>query len=375
MLLKNKARRTVLVVAWAIAVLTYSPAAIAQTTNSSTGGHLIIIDFPGARQTIPVGINGAGQVTGYYVDAKLEQHGFIRNADGTFTSFDVPIAVIGDYEGTNPIDINLEGAVTGSFSIGNESTSAFYRYPSGNLVVFDVPGAQHAPGTGTASTGINAAGDAIGYFTDATLTTRGFIRHHDGSTETFSEPEASLGDYVGTNPRAINAAGTAIGYFSDPNRNTHGFLRSADGSYLAFDVPGSITGPLGTTPQKINAAGAIVGDYFVSGGASCPNNVSRGFVRYPDGAFATFAAGNPSLGCLNTYVEGINNQEVIVGYDQDANYIYHAFIRAADGTVTILNGPSGGPGSYAYDINEAGQVIGSYFLDTGVSHAFLWTPF
>ena len=48
-------------------------------------------DAPGAvRATIPLGINQTGAITGYYLDARGASHGFLRIADGAFTTFDAP---------------------------------------------------------------------------------------------------------------------------------------------------------------------------------------------------------------------------------------------------------------------------------------------
>src|SRR6266481_1203338 len=40
----------------------------------------------------PAGINPAGAITGFYVDASSVQHGFVRSSQGTFTTFDVQSA-------------------------------------------------------------------------------------------------------------------------------------------------------------------------------------------------------------------------------------------------------------------------------------------
>src|SRR5438132_8641602 len=46
---------------------------------------ITIFDAPGSTRTYPLSINPGGQITGFY-----DGHGFVRDASGTFTRFDVP---------------------------------------------------------------------------------------------------------------------------------------------------------------------------------------------------------------------------------------------------------------------------------------------
>ncbi|HYM90357.1 MAG TPA: hypothetical protein VEW91_01840, partial [bacterium] len=48
------------------------------------------IDAPGAARTAALGINGAGQIVGHFMDAGGKFHGYLRTAGGTFTTFDAP---------------------------------------------------------------------------------------------------------------------------------------------------------------------------------------------------------------------------------------------------------------------------------------------
>jgi hypothetical protein len=62
-----------------------------------------------------VSINPAGAITGSYRDASFVNHGFLRAADGSFTSFDPPGSIL-----TQPNSINQAGAITGTyFTPGN----------------------------------------------------------------------------------------------------------------------------------------------------------------------------------------------------------------------------------------------------------------
>jgi hypothetical protein len=53
-------------------------------------------------------INPSDTVTGLYADANLALHGFLRAADGTITTFDVPGAGTSFFQGTQPLGINPE---------------------------------------------------------------------------------------------------------------------------------------------------------------------------------------------------------------------------------------------------------------------------
>ena len=54
----------------------------------------------------------------------------------------------------------------------------------------------------------------------------------------------------------------------------------------------------------------------------------------------------------------------------------HGFVRAKDGTVTLLDAPGAGTGfvegTLAWSINPAGQVAGFYSDANRVNHGFLW---
>src|SRR5437667_12791356 len=60
-------------------------------------------DPPGSTRTRPASINNAGAVTGYYLDSRGIEHGFIRDASGLITSFD-------------PLEIRPETGVSGRIS-------------------------------------------------------------------------------------------------------------------------------------------------------------------------------------------------------------------------------------------------------------------
>jgi uncharacterized membrane protein len=98
------------------------------TTHSlilAADGTYTIFDPPqsGAHSSFAEGINDSGVVVGEYRDANLVRHGYLREADGTFISFDDPNAaqlpLSGANIGTSPRRINASGVVTGYYSDAN----------------------------------------------------------------------------------------------------------------------------------------------------------------------------------------------------------------------------------------------------------------
>jgi probable HAF family extracellular repeat protein len=84
-----------------------------------------IFDPPqsGAHSSLAEAINDSGTVVGTYRDANLVRHGYLRQPDGTFVSFDDPNAAqlplsITDL-GTNPRGINANGTVVGFYADAN----------------------------------------------------------------------------------------------------------------------------------------------------------------------------------------------------------------------------------------------------------------
>jgi chitodextrinase len=69
---------------------------------------ITVFDVPNAVGTFASAIGTDGSVTGYWLDASYNYHGFVRAPDGTFTTFDPKGSV-----STLPYGINGKGVVTG----------------------------------------------------------------------------------------------------------------------------------------------------------------------------------------------------------------------------------------------------------------------
>ncbi len=138
----------------------------------------------------------------------------------------------------------------------------------------------------------------------------------------------------------INASGQIVGNFRDASGFDHGFLYSG-GTYTVIDMPGNVGS---TRIGGINDAGTIVGSAYDYGN---PNS----FI-YRGGVFTNFTADN-----RYTVASDINNAEQIVGWvgvsGERLGFLYQA------GQSVILDLSTGTGSTYAYSINNGGQIGGA----------------
>lgn len=147
-------------------------------------GKLTAYDAPGAGTGIyqgtgcpgcTVGVNFLGVIAGEYIDNSNVFHGYLRDANGEFTTFDVRGAGSGPYQGTGcdsdcPMSINDSGAVTGSYQDSNYVQHGYLRTPDGAYVTFDPPGSVY-----TQAESINDSGVITGFYIDANNIFHGFL--------------------------------------------------------------------------------------------------------------------------------------------------------------------------------------------------------
>lgn len=162
----------------------------------------------------------------------------------------------------------------------------------------------------------------------------------------------------------INNAGQITGIAETSNRNSHAFLYSN----------GTMTdlGTLGGTGSQgfgINDAGQVAGT------ASTADNTQHAFL-YSNGTMTDLGT---LSGSTYSYGHGINAAGQVVGMDS-LHYSGGAYFRAflySNGTMTDLNTlidpATGWALTTAFDINDAGQIVG-YGDIAGERHAFLLTP-
>ena len=258
------------------------------------------ISEPYAHGVTPARINDNGDVTGYYSVTGGVDRGFIRKADGTIQTFDIPI----DNNGVHSLVINSAGTVFGNFWRSKTRWYGFARQPDGTATKLEcnsamiylagandsgqVAGSNDGGGlvlnpdgsctqfNAGGPTAINAEGSVAGVVNSYPFTTN-FLRTPDGAVTTYTAPA----QYFNARPVGINANRVIAGWFQigwyGPSR---GYIRQPDGRMTIFSAGGmpiGDTGPKSTIPAAINDAGVIVGTVY---GAQ-PNSPATGFIRYP----------------------------------------------------------------------------------------------
>jgi hypothetical protein len=261
-----------------------------------------------------------GAIAGQFQDSSYVYHGFVRNWDGSFATFDAPGAGTSANQGTLAFDINPVGMTAGVYIDASNVYHGFVRSRN-DFATFDPTGSVFT--YVCEETCLKWDGTVAGFYYDSSFISHGFVREVDGTITSFDAPSAAFG----TVAASINAAGIITGYSVDSNLVAHGFLRYPDGSFTTYDDPDAGAGttpPQGTYPFSISFGGATTGQYFDASGNG------HGFERFPDGRFANFDAP-------------------------------HAAPGSAAGTRPSTN-------------NFAGEVAGWYVDVGGLNHGFLWVP-
>jgi hypothetical protein len=170
----------------------------------------VVFTAPEAVTTVAAAINASGQIAGIFIDnSALLNHGFLRNADGTFAKF----RVAGSPQMT--VDaMNDFGTITGN-SYDQGVTSGFLRYSGGGIKFY---GAESHGGPQPAA--INNHGVVVGYmFSDG------------GGNAAFSVDRSLTVSFISvpfsntaTTASGINDVGQIVGTYTDSNGVSHGWL-------------------------------------------------------------------------------------------------------------------------------------------------------
>ena len=246
------------------------------------------------------------------------------------------------------------------------------------IISFDAPGAGTAAGQGTYANGINTAGEITGFYIDSNNLYHAFLRHTDGTFIRYEAPGAGTSTWQGTGGWAINTDGVIAGDFDDSTCVEHGYKLEPDGTFTTFEAPGAGNTPgtcgwlgflQGTVPGNINAAGLIEGWMMDT------NYVFHVFLRAADGTFtiidAPGAGTSAYQGTLAAFETGLNSAGALTGPYIDASNAWHGYVRDPEGNITTFDVPATSQGTYPWGINEAGKTVGQYGDANGVSHGFL----
>jgi surface-anchored protein len=364
--------------------------------DTATGQQVERAGYPGSDYTEWGGINSAGTLAGYYADpadptfntyrafvrdssgaytainwpgdpnfgftVDIDEHGrvagggnntaWVWNTNGTFNVFNVPGFQVNGAFGMNDYGIVVGVAWPGFFDTPN---GLIYNISNNTATIWNYPGAAQ-----TTLYGINNRGDIVGEFKpNLTSANIPFVRWADGTTQVLTFPGlASVRVYD------INDARVVVGRYEDAANKNRSFYATPLAPLpepLAFTFePFDIAGAASTLLSDIRNDGALVGRYIDGGG------ISQGFVQKG----TNFTAFNVT-GTTATFPGGMDNFGRIAGFYRNATNptVQHGFIRETNGTFTTIDGP-GQTFTYAWRINDAGQVNGYWFEDPFFITAF-----
>jgi hypothetical protein len=268
------------------------------TATSAASQTVTPIEFPGAMDTRPLGINASGEIVGQYADAS-GIHGFLLDRRG-FSSIDVPGAVQ-----TTAFRINPQGEIVGFYVPPVTGLPRSFLWKQGTF--YDVlPEAVMS-----SAHGVNARGQIVGQYNDTPgIPQHGFLLSR-GVLTVIDHPDA-----VRTTAFDINERGDILGAYAGA-AGTRLYVLSS-GVFTTIEVPGTL-GTLGPGPAGsfagINAKGEIVGAYQADGRI-------RGFLRDTSGFFTTI----DFVDTMFVRATGINPQGDIVGYYRDLAGRDHGFL-------------------------------------------------
>jgi len=180
-------------------------------------GNYTVFDVPGIDnlvETVPASINSSGDIVGYtLIDhfTSFQRLGFLRESGGQITKLAPERSKY-----VIPSGINDDGLVIGSFGEDTYDCQGFIRDAQGNYKYFTVP---VSGVTGTIPVAVDPQGAIVGYYYSS-LTEGAFYRQHYGAFGFF----APLGS-AATYPTAINSKGDIAGYFYDAAGALHNFVR------------------------------------------------------------------------------------------------------------------------------------------------------
>jgi hypothetical protein len=191
-------------------------------------GNFATVSVPGAESTGVCAISDNGSVTGDYLLSLRGQpsQGFVRDSSGVITTFVAPGAGEGGGGmGTIPLAINGNGEVTGYYVSQGHAYHGFSRDQAGVITTLDDPKAYEAHDFGTLPASVNLNGEIVGYVQNPSGYS-GFTVDASLDWTSFAVPGAITGNpYAGTFPTGINNSGVVTGSYQDVKLVTHGFVR------------------------------------------------------------------------------------------------------------------------------------------------------
>jgi len=262
------------------------------------------------------------------------------------------------------------------------------------LLSYTITDVRTFPGyTFSTATGVNASGQAVGYdFTSNLSSARAYLYDSGALTDlgslggdhAYAEGINDLGQVAGfsqlpgdtvshafrydagTLTDLAPFGGNSYAYAINQNGDVAGYAAANGGDHAVLWQGTSMTdlGTLGGSTsygQAINDRGIVVGLSYLPGDA-----VFHAFIAWR-GRMADLGT---LPGAANSWAYGVNNLGQVVGFSGNNLNDYHAFLWDRVNGMQDL-GTLGGVRSYANAINDAGQVVGYSALPNGIQDAFL----
>jgi len=286
----------------------------------------------------PWAINDLGEVAG---------GGYMGYGQAFLWTSSQGIQYLGTLGGQNSTayDISNSGVIVGASQITNQPERAFKWTATGGIQQLQLLGNQSIAWAVNESgeiAGLHVQNDVLACYWDSNGTA-----HSAGGVGTAQQQSF----------RGINEAGVAAGFGrSDSDGHHHAFTWTMAGGVRDLGV---LAGEE-THVKAISDSGMIVG-------YSNPGAIAYAWSE-ADGLHIL-----PPLSGQCSSAEGVNSNDEVVGAYWGASTPSHAFLWTQDKGIFDIS-PPGWTGTFAYDINKWGWIVGAGIAPDGQQHGFLLIP-
>ena len=321
-----------------------------------------VIEFPGAAATYAYFVNVVGDLVGSYVDAEGTYHLYLRTSEGQFIPIDYPAGIAAS-EYFLPQGINDAGDTVLRAKAVGDVPRAYIASIQHGLHELQFPDS-----VSTDVWNINQDGSVVGSYDTADGRRHGFIARlaEDTAPQVSDEPVVSsvashyTYESIGV-PGVDFLAVTASSDFEDYAGNTLGpdgekmvAFTLIDGVWTTYDFPGSQNTYFYALGNNGNAAGHYEDSEGLYHGVILENGELRQY-DFP--------------GAVQTFIYGMSDATGAL----TGNYIDAAGVQRGFSGEAIIEAP-GASATYADFVTSVGNLVGSYVDADGIYHAYLRAP-